>query len=140
MTLGDYIKEYRQAHKYSMDDFAKRSGLSKAYVSILERNYNPSTKKAAIPSLETVKRVAIATNIDFNDLIALLDQEISLDPGIIQIEPPTEKVPSISADDKELLRKFHCLDDRGKAAVLNVLNHEYESLPGEKPRTTPKEA
>lgn len=80
MTLGDFIKEYRQAHKISMEDFAKRSGMSKAYVSILERNYNPSTGKAAIPSLETIKRVATATSIDFNDLISMMDgdQEISL--------------------------------------------------------------
>ena len=41
MTLGDLIKEYRSDHKLSMDEFAQRSGLSKAYVSILERNVNP---------------------------------------------------------------------------------------------------
>lgn len=82
MTLGDYIKEYRQLNKCSMDDFARRSGMSKAYISILERNYNPSTGKAAIPSLETVKRVALTTNIDFNDLINMLDanQQVSLIP------------------------------------------------------------
>lgn len=82
MTLGDYIKEYRQAHKYSMDDFAKLIGRSKAYVSILERNFNPSTGKAAIPSIETIKRVAIATGIGFNELFALLDedQQVSLVP------------------------------------------------------------
>ena len=50
------------------------------------------------------------------------------------------KSSSLSLEDEELLRKFHCLDDRGKAAVLNVLNHEYESLPGEKARSAPKEA
>ncbi len=80
MTIGDYIKEYRKMHDCSMDEFARKSGLSKAYVSILERNYNPSTKKAAIPSLDTIKRVATATGADFNDLIAVLDgdQEILL--------------------------------------------------------------
>ena len=83
MTLGDYIKEYRRIHNYSMDEFAQRSGLSKAYVSILERNFNPSTGKAAIPSLETIKRVATATSLDFNDLIAMLDgdQEVYIGTG-----------------------------------------------------------
>lgn len=82
MTLGDYIKEYRLRHNYSMDEFAKRSGLSKAYVSILERNYNPTTKRAAIPSLDTLKRVSVATGMDFNDLLTVLDgdQEVSLNP------------------------------------------------------------
>ena len=34
MTLGDLISEYRATHGYSMDAFAKRCGLSKAYISI----------------------------------------------------------------------------------------------------------
>ena len=80
MTLGEYIKKYRTDHKYSMDEFAKRVSMSKAYISILERNYNPSTGKAAVPSLETIRRVALATGMDFNELIAMLDedQQISL--------------------------------------------------------------
>ena len=40
----------------------------------------------------------------------------------------------------DLIRKYRRLDDRGKSAVLNVLNHEYESLPGEKASPAPKEA
>ena len=90
MTLGDYIKNYRHTHKYSMDEFALRTGISKAYISILERNYNPSTGKAAIPSLDTIKRVAVATNADFNDLIAMLDdnQAVLVGSGVIgKIQP-----------------------------------------------------
>lgn len=75
MNLGEYIKEYRTTHSCSMDDFAKKSGLSKAYVSILERNFNPSTGKAAVPSLDTIKRVATATGVDVNDLIFALDSD-----------------------------------------------------------------
>ena len=94
MTLGDHIKKYRINHQCSMDDFARRSGLSKAYVSILERNYNPSTKKAAVPSLDTIKRVASATGVDFNDLLAALDddQEISLEPEKAE---PAFDIPNI---------------------------------------------
>ena len=83
MTLGDLIKEYRSDHKLSMDEFAQRSGLSKAYVSILERNVNPSTGKPAVPSLETIKGVSSAMGIDVNDLVSALDgdQIISLVPS-----------------------------------------------------------
>ena len=62
MILGDLIKEYRREHGYSMDQFAKMSGLSKAYISILERNVNPVNNKPVIPSLETIKAVAQAIN------------------------------------------------------------------------------
>lgn len=40
----------------------------------------------------------------------------------------------------ELIRKFRRLDDRGQAAVLNVLNHEYETRTGENAVPAPKEA
>lgn len=90
MTLGDYIKEYRTSNDLSMDEFSQKSGMSKAYISILERNYNPSTKRAAVPSIETIKRVAVATGTDFNDLIAAIDQEVSL----IQNKNDHKEIPS----------------------------------------------
>lgn len=43
-------------------------------------------------------------------------------------------------DENELISKFRCLDDRGRSAVLNVLNHEYESQTGENTVSAPKEA
>ncbi len=103
MTLGDYIREYRREHNCTMDDFANRSGLSKAYVSILERNRNPSTGKAAVPSLSTIKRVATATGVDFNDIIAMLDKDtevaIKKNPATVpdgfQPLPETSSVPRV---------------------------------------------
>ena len=58
MILGELIKTYRTEHHMSMDDFAKKCGLSKAYISILERNINPVNGKSPIPSLETIKSVS----------------------------------------------------------------------------------
>lgn len=46
----------------------------------------------------------------------------------------------LSPEDEMLLYKFHRLDLRGQAAVLNVLEHEYASLPGDKTVPSPKEA
>ena len=104
MILGDLIKEYRREHGYSMDQFAKMSGLSKAYISILERNVNPVNNKPVIPSLETIKAVAQAINMDFNDVIAVLDgnQPVSLkdEPEIppgFEPTPKMKKVPLIGA-------------------------------------------
>lgn len=104
MILGDLIKEYRREHGYSMDQFAKMSGLSKAYISILERNVNPVNNKPVIPSLETIKAVAQAINMDFNDVIAVLDgnQPVSLkdEPEIppgFEPKPKMKKIPLIGS-------------------------------------------
>lgn len=80
MTLGDLIKDFRSSHGMSQDDFARYSGLSKAYISILERDFNPSTKRPAIPSLETIKSVSSVIGMDFNEVISVLDgnQKVSL--------------------------------------------------------------
>ena len=82
MILGDIVKEYRTRTGMNMQEFADKAGLSKAYISILERNYNPRSGKPPIPSLKTIKAVALAVSMDFNDVIAALDgdQKVSLAP------------------------------------------------------------
>jgi len=37
MRLGEIIKKYREENNLSMDDFVKFSGLSKGYISMLEK-------------------------------------------------------------------------------------------------------
>lgn len=45
-----------------------------------------------------------------------------------------------SPEEIELIRKYRCLDNRGQAAVRNVLEHEYNSLTGEEADSVTKEA
>lgn len=73
MTLGEIIKEYRTEHNLSMEEFAKRAGLSKQYVSILERNFNPSSKRPPKPTLDTIVSVASVTGTDVDSLVRRLD-------------------------------------------------------------------
>lgn len=97
LILGDLIKQYRKEHGYSMDTFAQKSGLSKAYISILERNVNPVNGKPVIPSLETIKAVSQAIGADFNDVIAMLDgnQKVSLHSEAPAIPPGFEPMPKM---------------------------------------------
>ena len=46
----------------------------------------------------------------------------------------------ITDNERTMIEKFRKLDDRGQAAVLNVLDHEYDSLPGEKADSLTKNA
>ena len=75
MTIGEIIKAYRADHHMSMDAFAKKAGLSKSYISILERNYNPSSKRAPEPTLDTIAAISNAVEMDFNDVFSQLDKE-----------------------------------------------------------------
>lgn len=78
MTLGDIVKNYRDNHDLSMDAFANKSGLSKGYISMLEKNRNPKTGKPITPSLETIRTVAKAINIEIDALLKILDNEQDL--------------------------------------------------------------
>lgn len=76
MTLGEIIKNYRTEHKMSMDGFASISGMSKAYISLLEKNRHPKTGKPITPSIPLIKQAADAMHVDFNELFALIDGDI----------------------------------------------------------------
>ena len=78
MFLGEIVKKYREDHGISMDEFAKQSGLSKGYISMLEANKNPSSKKPLTPSLDTVKAVAKATGLPINKIVDMLDEDQAL--------------------------------------------------------------
>ena len=77
MTLGEYLKNYRTTHGLNMQEIANRAGLSKGYISMLEKNQHPQSRRKLTPSFETYKKIAIATNIEIDDLLSLLaDEEV----------------------------------------------------------------
>ena len=78
MTLGDVIKKYREEHSMSMDAFAAKSGLSKAYISILEKNQHPKTGKPIVPSVTSMQSAANGMNIDVNELFNIVDGYVTL--------------------------------------------------------------
>ena len=122
MVLGDLIKKYRTEHELSMDDFSRVTGLSKAYISILERNYNPVNGKPVVPSLETIRTVSSAIGMDFNDVIAILDgkQPVSLshDTNNKNINPE-EGILVSDEQEISLVTTYRALSPSGKEKLLS---------------------
>ena len=79
-TIGEIIKKYRQEHGISMEEFGKRSGLSKAYISLLERGKSTRSNKPIVPSIDTLSAIAKAIGEDLDTLVYMLDpdQEVRL--------------------------------------------------------------
>ncbi len=75
MTLGEYIKLYREEHHMSQRTFIEmcNGAMSTGYISMLEKNYNPATGKQLAPSIEVYKAVADATNVTLDWLLRRLD-------------------------------------------------------------------
>ena len=144
MKLGDLIAQYRSVHSLSQRQFASLCGLSNGYVSMLEKGKNPATNKPVTPTIPQLKKIAAGMGMTLMDL---LDQVDDMPIDISESEPPIQMsvfesaaAAALDEDELDMIRKFRCLDERGKSAVLNVLNFEYDSLPGEKAGSPAKEA
>lgn len=104
MKLGELLKSYRTEHKLSMDAFCELSDLTKGYISMLEKNEHPKSKKPIVPSYDTIEKIAKGMQISTEDLIDMLDddQEIQINatPVLLsksqiqtiydQLEPPRQ--------------------------------------------------
>lgn len=84
MTLGELIKNYRETHDLSMADFAHLSGMSRAYVSILEHGIHPQSGKVVSPSSKTLQQAASAMGMSVSDLMAKLE---TYDIAVDQVYP-----------------------------------------------------
>lgn len=74
MKLGNIIKKYREENSVSMRLFEEKSGLSRSYISLLERDM------VASPTYKTIGKVASGMGIPIDQLLSMLDadQEVSL--------------------------------------------------------------
>ena len=91
MTFGDVILQYRNDHHISQRKFALKSGLSNAYIAMLEMNFNPSTGKPIAPNMNTLKMLAKAMEMDVNTLINMVDPDSPI--TINSSEIPTPYLP-----------------------------------------------
>lgn len=85
-SIGEMIKKYRQEHGISMDEFASRCGLSKAYISLIERGKNTRSDKPIVPSIDTVKAIADVLGVDLNVLLRSMGYDAPM-KTVITIEP-----------------------------------------------------
>lgn len=144
MTLGDVIKQYRTEHGMSMDGFSSKSGISKAYISLLEKNRNPKTGKPIVPSVPCIKLVADAIGMDFNDLFNKIEQDVQISDyvypdyktGSLTIERPSLRGQNgskidLTDDVARLLTYYEKLSQKGKEKALERLE-ELEKLEGKK--------
>ena len=108
MKLGDKIKKLRLMNNMTMQILAEKSGISKGYISMLEKGINPQTKKTLTPSLDKVQKIAIVFGVDWATLLQGTDDAISL--------------PELSQP--EILTIYNQLNDKRKEISLNFAKNQ----------------
>lgn len=119
MTLGDIIKQYRLDNGLSMDSFSEKSGITKGYISMLEKNKHPKTGNAINPSLEVIKKVSETINIDLDTLLKTLDSDTKIE------------ISSLLEDEEKEYKKVYKVPVYGEIAggvplaeIIDIIDYE----------------
>lgn len=124
-TIGNKIRIAREAKDITQEQLGKLCNTTKQTIFKYENG--------------------IITNIPM-DRIQIIAKILEINPcylmGWSEVISPSDCDSSIKLTTEEslLVKKYRQLDERGKAAVQNVLNYEYKSLPGENADFIAKEA
>lgn len=125
--LSRKIRDLRAKHGLTLEQVAQQVGVGKSTVRKWETGFIENMRRDKIAKLA----VALHTTPDYLMGWSDIPQ--------LSITQHTDAL-DLSASEQDLIHKFRQLDDRGKAAVLNVLEHEYTALAGEETDSLPRQA
>lgn len=127
MTFGQRLKAARKGKQLTQKELAAKIKAAHNSISNWENDQN-------MPDPDTIQNLCWALDVQPN---YFFDVDTS---GISDCTHSMRTAFTVRPEEEKMILKFRALDDRGQAAVLNVLNHEYDSLPGEKANTSAKNA
>lgn len=126
MSLSEFLRNYRAEHKLSMDDLAKRCGLSKPYISMLEKNRNSKNGKSITPSIRTYEKIAHGVGLTVDALMKLINGDERVALVDIALAPAASDLLPLTANEESLLSKYRRLDDRRQYAVQGYTDSKLE--------------
>ena len=127
------FKMLREARKLNMRQTASILGMP--YTTYV--NYEKGMRE---PNSETLIQFADFYNVSIDYLLGRDLTPGCLSSPLIPALKETRSASELTQLEEEIIQKFRRLDERGQSAVLNVLDHEYSSLPGEKANSSAKQA
>lgn len=115
MKIGEIIKQYRNEHGYSLREFAKLSGVSNSYISMLESGKHPRSGRPIVPTLTKLNQIADAMGLRVDDLISAMDDTpVKIDDGGFYV----------SSLEKQIILRFRALPDGERNMLLRSLGLE----------------
>ena len=101
-TFGEWLRKRRQEARLSQDELAARAGISKSYISTLERHApHPKTGAPPQPTFETVDALAQALGIPIP-----VARDAAFGTGPIILAPPEELPEEINGHLHRYLRAW----------------------------------
>lgn len=69
-NLQNIIKQYRKVHNLTMEEFATRCGLTKGYISLLEKGQRSDGRELKSPSFQTLEKLAYGMQCTTDELVS----------------------------------------------------------------------
>lgn len=117
MKLSEWLKEYRNSHGISMQTMADMCGFSKAYIGMLEKGVNPTTKRPISPTMQTFQKISDGVGMDINDFIKMLDNDQPITLKVSTSPITNSTATSLSQHDLDLLAAYKAAPDNAKQVV-----------------------
>ena len=119
MTLGEFVKNYREEHKLSYRYFASIVGMSPQQIINIEKGIG-NDGKPMTSTMKTYKKIANAVGIDEKEFMKMLNDDVLINPS-------TEKNPATESDGKKekysnLRKKYDQLTDQNVVKLEEYLS------------------
>lgn len=105
MTLSEYLIQYRESHGLSQRQLALQCSVSNGYISMLERNVNPSTGEPVVPTIPTLKKIANGLGITLDMLFANVD-DMPISMEDTSFDAPLAPAVSLSPAEHQLVESY----------------------------------
>ena len=133
MSLEDILRQYREAENLSMQEFADRCGLSKGYISMLEKGHHPQNSRALVPSLNTIKALANGMNMTVDSLLSAMDGDTLVS---INNPAPVRDEFELTYNEQQLIRDYRKSSPEIREAAAAMLKRSAERSKEEKIKTS----
>lgn len=118
VKLGEIVSNYRSEHGLSMDAFARSAGVSKPYISMIEKGVNPKTGSPIVPKFSTITKLADAMGMSVSNLLKKLDDNTAINVA--------DESSSLSPAEKAHIKKYRAISDASREAIDNQLDFFYK--------------
>lgn len=126
MTLGKVIQKYREDNHLSQRQFAMKCGISNGYISMIEKNENPSTGKPLTVSLPILKSIAAAMHLSVDELMRLADGDTLISMNTDKNEQQGEPVYLKHGEVRILAKGFDRMPEEERKKALNLAKILFE--------------
>lgn len=123
MDLKDIIIKYREENRISQREFARRSGLSNAQISILEYGKNKQTGRKPTPDIITMKKIADGMGITLQSLLEMVG-----DSEYVGLNTRNDSYPIVIPNTDRFLRIMASMTPEDYETIMKIYTRTYDRM------------